>query len=101
MRDSVVNHFVGIDVGTSAVRCVVGMLDPSGSGKLSIIGHGMAPNIGMRRGVVAHVDDTAEAISKALTEAERISSGHIDRATVNVNGTHIEGLDSKGVIAIS
>ncbi len=101
MRDSSVNHFVGLDVGTSTVRCVVGMLDPNGTGKLSIIGHGSAPNIGMRKGVVVHVDDTAEAIAQALTESERISGVHINRATVNVNGIHISGVDSKGVIAVS
>src|SRR6185437_16881008 len=99
MRDSSMNHFVGLDIGTSRVRCVVGMLDPNGTGKLSIIGHGSAVNSGMRKGVVAHVDDTAEAITKALTEAERISGVHITQATVNINGTHVGGLDSRGVIA--
>ena len=101
MRDSSVNHFVGLDVGTSRVRCVVGMLDPNGSGKLSIIGHGSAPNTGMRKGTVAHVDDTAEAVTKALTEAERISGVHLAHATVNINGAHVSGFDSRGVIAIS
>lgn len=101
MRDPSVNHFVGLDIGTSRVRCAVGMLDPNGSGKISIIGHGSAANSGMRKGVVAHVDDAAEAIVKALTEAERISGVHITRATVNVNGAHVDGFDSRGVIAIS
>lgn len=101
MRDSATNHFVGLDIGTSTVRCIVGMLDPNGGNTLSIIGHGSAPNIGMRKGVVVHVDDTAEAIAKALVEAERISGVSINRATVNVNGTHVSGMDSKGVIAIS
>ena len=100
MRDSSINHFVGIDIGTSMVRCVVGMLDPSGSGRLSIIGHGSSPNIGMRKGMVVHVDDTAEAIAQALTEAERISGVHISRATVNINGIYVSGIDSKGVIAV-
>ena len=101
MRESANNHFVGLDVGTSMVRCVVGMIDPNGSGKLSIIGHGSAQNVGMRKGAVAHVEDTAEAIAKALTEAERISGVHLARATVNINGAHVMGMDSKGVIAIS
>lgn len=101
MRESIANYFVGLDVGTSMVRCVVGMLDPNGNGTLSIIGHGAAANIGMRKGVVAHVDDTAEAIAKALTEAERISGVHIDHATVNINGTHVSGMDSQGVIAVN
>lgn len=95
------NHFVGLDIGTSAVRCVVGMLDPSGSGKPSIIGHGSAPNAGMRKGVVVHVDDVAEAVVQAVTEAERIAGVQIARATVNVNGSHVSGINSKGVIAIS
>jgi cell division protein FtsA len=94
-------HFVGLDIGTSAVRCVVGMFDPNGSNMPSIIGHGSAPNLGMRRGTVVHIDDVADAIVHAVTEAERISGIPIKRATVNVNGVHVEGLNSKGVIAIS
>lgn len=95
------DFFVGVDVGTSNVRCVVGMFDPNGSNIPSIIGHGQAPNQGMRRGAVVHVDEVADAIVHAVTEAERISGMSIKRATVNVNGAHVNGLDSEGVIAIS
>ncbi|HVC36645.1 MAG TPA: cell division protein FtsA [Candidatus Dormibacteraeota bacterium] len=94
-------HFVGLDIGTSRVRCVVGMYDPNMGNKPSIIGHGSAKNQGMRKGAVVHVDEVAEAIVHAVTEAERISGQHITRATVNVNGTHVGGLNSRGVIAIS
>jgi cell division protein FtsA len=66
-----------------------------------IIGHGQAKNEGMRRGVVVHADDVAEAILHAVTEAERISGKTIKHATVNVNGSHVEGINSEGVIAIS
>jgi cell division protein FtsA len=93
--------FVGLDVGTSAVRCVIGTVDPTNQGKLSIVGHGSARNLGMRRGIVAHVDDVAEAVVQALTEAERVSGIRIHGVTVNVNGSHISGINSKGVIAIS
>lgn len=94
-------HFIGLDIGTSAVRCVVGMYDPNGSSGPSIIGHGVAVNQGMRRGAVVHVDDVTDSIIKAVTEAERISGVTIKRATVNVNGSHVEGINSQGVIAIS
>lgn len=93
--------FVGLDVGTSAVRCVIGTVDAANQGKLSIVGHGSARNLGMRRGIVAHIDDVADAIVQALTEAERVSGIRINGATVNVNGSHISGINSKGVIAIS
>src|SRR5450631_3603224 len=92
-------QFIGLDIGTSTVRCVVGTFDPNGSNMPSIIGHGQAINQGMRRGAVVHVDEVADAIVHALTEAERISGMSIKRA--NVNGSHIAGINSEGVIAIS
>ncbi len=94
-------QFIGLDIGTSAVRCVVGTFDPNGSNMPSIVGHGQAPNQGMRRGVVVHVDEVADAIVHAVTEAERISGMTIKHATVNVNGSHVTGLNSEGVVAIS
>lgn len=100
MRDtSIAPYFVGIDIGTSAVRCVVGSVDEQGAPE--IIGHSESPTSGMRRGVVAHADEVKEAIVHAVTDAERLSGRTIRSATVNVNGSHVEGLNSRGVIAIS
>jgi len=65
--------YVGLDIGTSTVRCVIGVVDAANPNKLSIVGHGSAPNLGMRKGVVVHVDDAADAIAQAITEAERLS----------------------------
>lgn len=101
MRDPASSTYVGLDIGTSTVRCVVGMLDPNNPGKVSVLGHGSAPNVGMRKGVVVHVDDAAEAIVQAITEAERLSGMRLNGATVNVNGAHVSGINSRGVIAIS
>jgi cell division protein FtsA len=100
MRENNLPHFVGLDVGTSTVRCVVGTVN-SADAKPSVIGHGSAPNTGMRKGMVVHVDDAAEAIVQAVTEAERVSGMQISAATINVNGSHVSGMNSKGVIAIS
>jgi cell division protein FtsA len=101
MRDSAAPAYVGLDIGTSTVRCVVGVRDQNDPSVISVIGHGSSLNQGMRKGVVMHVDDTAEAIIQAITEAERISGIRVDRATVNVNGSHVTGINSRGVIAIS
>lgn len=101
MRDPSVHHFVGLDVGTSAVRCVVGMIDPNDPNKLSIIGQGTAPNTGMRKGVAVHVEEVADAVVKAVTEAERHAGVRITALTTNVNGSHVGGTNSHGVIAIS
>lgn len=101
MREQTPTHFVGLDIGTQNVRCVVGMVDEADPTKPTIIGHGSAQNQGMRKGVIAHVDDVADAVAHAITEAERLSGVHIQHATVNINGSHVSGINSKGVIAVS
>jgi cell division protein FtsA len=102
MREQSSQYFVGLDVGTSAVRCIVGSVDPASEEPLvSIIGHGSAPNSGMRKGLVTHLEEVAGAVNQAIIEAERIAGVRIQDITVNVNGAHVSGLDSRGVIAIS
>jgi len=102
MREQPASHYFGLDVGTSIVRCVVGVIErDDNAARPAIIAHGSAPNLGMRKGVVIHIDDVAHAIAEALNEAERLSGVHISQATVNVNGSHISGVNSRGVIAIS
>lgn len=101
MKESPPTHFVGLDIGTSTVRCVIGIQDEQDSNKPSIIGHGSAPNLGMHKGVVVHVEDVVESVSQAVTEAERLSGIEVKAATVNVNGSHVSGINSRGVIAIS
>lgn len=102
MNNSQPAYFIGLDVGTSAVRCVVGSLDlASEEPNISVIGQGSSINQGMRKGLVTHLDEVATAINQAVSDAERVSGVPVRTATVNVNGAHISGLDSKGVIAIS
>ena len=102
MNNSSPNYFFGLDIGTSMVRCVVGSLDLSSEEpKISVVAQGSAPNMGMRKGTIVHVDDVVAAINQAASEAERISGLPIRNATININGSHIQGVNSNGVIAIS
>lgn len=100
MVDEKFQYFVGLDIGTTAVRCVVGELAGESSTP-SIIGFSSAPNSGLRKGNVAHSEEVASAVIAAVQEAERISGRQIRSATVNINGSHVQGMNSKGVIAIS
>lgn len=100
MREEKLSYFIGLDIGTTAVRCVVGELAGEASTP-NIIGYSSTPNSGMRKGNVAHVEEVAQAVISAVGEAERMSGREIKSATVNVNGSHVQGMNSKGVIAIS
>lgn len=92
-------YAVGLDVGTTTVRCVVGHVE--GAQVLpTIIGVGECANNGMRKGTVVNLVNAASAIDKALEDAERMSGYEIHQATVSVNGSHIIGMSSKGVIAV-
>ncbi len=102
MRESASQYFVGLDIGTSAVRCVIGSYDAaSDEPAVSVVGYGSSPNSGFRKGAIAHLDDVVSAIHEAVVEAERISGIHVENATVNINGAHVSSIDSRGVIAIS
>jgi len=98
MQD-VSRYAIGLDVGTTTVRAVVGHTDTPGKAP-TIIGVGQYENTGMRKGTVVNLVNTAQAIDKALESAERMSGHQIHEATVSINGSHIVGLSSRGVIAV-
>jgi cell division protein FtsA len=100
MRNNVdLPTFAGIDIGTSFVRCVIGTIDEQG--RPEIIGHGESRNMGMRKGVVVHPDEVTDSVIQAVGDAERLSGRRVRFATVNINGSHVLGVNSRGVIAIS
>lgn len=90
---------VGLDIGTSKVRCVIG--EPSEDGVMSIIGFGQSESRGLRRGIVTTTDAVAEAIKKAVDEAERVSGTEIQMATINLSGEHLRGENKNGVVAVA
>lgn len=92
-------YAVGIDIGTTTIRCVVGHIDGT-TGAPTIVGVGKVPNKGMRKGVVANLNGPAAAIDDALGEAERMSGYQVDAATISINGQHILSTKTDGMIAV-
>lgn len=92
-------YAVGLDVGTSHVRVVVGHFDEH-TASPTVVGVATEPNTGMRKGTVVNLVGAAQAIDKALETAERMSGHQIHSAAVSVNGSHVVGIASKGVIAV-
>ncbi len=90
----------GIDIGTANIRVVIAELDEERNEPI-FFGYGTAPAAGMRRGVVTNMEKAVLALSKAVEDAEMMSSVHIDTAVAGIAGDHIKSINSHGVIAVS
>jgi len=93
------NVIVGLDVGTSKTAAAVGALTDAGS--IDLIGFGLSPNAGVRKGQVVDLEECTSSISGALEEAERTSGVPVTEAVINVSGPTISILESKGVVAVA
>jgi cell division protein FtsA len=90
---------VGIDIGTSRVRVVVGQKDNEGD--YSIVGVGEAPTTGMRKGAVVDLNGPAKAVDEALMQAERMCGVEVNQAAFNINGSTILSTKASGMVAVA
>jgi cell division protein FtsA len=91
-----------IDIGSSKIRTIVAVVDTSEGGQIpSVIGVGLSPSLGMRKGHVIDIEETIHNIISSLEDAERMAGVPINHVFVGMSGSHIEAFDSRGVIAIS
>jgi len=90
---------VGIDAGTTKVTTLIG--EVARSGDVNIIGYGIGPSAGMKKGMVANIDQTVNSIAASIEKAERLSGYKISSAFVGVGGSHITSQNSRGVVAVS
>lgn len=93
------NIVVGLDIGTTKVCVVVGQMNDYN--KINILGIGRSDNDGVQRGEIVNVSKTAEAIRKAIEEAENHSHIEIRRVHVGIAGENIRGRTEKGIITLT
>jgi cell division protein FtsA len=89
----------GLDVGTTKICCVIA--EPTAAGGLDIVGVGVSPSRGIRKGVVVNIDSTVEAVRQAVAEAEQVAGVEIGSVVAGIAGGHIRGINSRGVVAVS
>ena len=93
------DYLVGIDIGSSKVGVLIGHKDSSGA--LEVVGKGLAPNRGTRRGNIVNVEQTVEALKQASEEAEVMAGIEISRSYVGVAGSDIRSVNSRGMVSIN
>lgn len=92
-------YCVGIDIGSSKVGVLIGHADEHGG--LEVVGRGMAPNRGTRKGNIVNVEATVEALKAASEEAEVMAGVEISRAYVGVAGADVRSVNSRGMVSVS
>jgi cell division protein FtsA len=97
-------HLVaGLDIGsaktTAAIAEVVGELPRHPT--IRILGVGQARTTGLRRGVVADIEETTRSIRKALEDAERMAGAEVEAVYAGIAGEHVQAMTSKGIVAVN
>ena len=90
---------VGLDIGSTKVCTVIGEINERGA--LEIIGIGISPSEGLRRGVVVNIESTLRSVSAAIESAEMMSGREVRNVITGIAGAHIEGINSRGVVAVT
>ncbi len=87
---------VGLDIGTTKIACIVGKKDEYG--KIEIMGYGKTESLGVKRGVVANIENTVNSIKKAVKIASEQSEVEIHSVHVGIAGQHIRSMQHRGNI---
>lgn len=87
-----------IDIGTTKICVLIGRI--LNNQAIEIIGIGKAPSEGLAKGIVVDIAKTVYAIGSAVKEAELMAGQSIEKAVIGISGSHIEALNSHGVVPI-
>lgn len=93
------NLIVGLDLGTTKICAVIA--EVMVNEQVNVIGFGLQPSRGLRKGVVVNIENTIESVKAAVMEAERMAGVKVGSVFTGIAGGHIKGLNSHGVIAAS
>jgi len=91
---------MGVDVGTHSVKTVIAH-KKEGEIFPSVLGTGISPSHGIRRGYVINLHDVTTSIKNSVRKAENAAKMEIKKAFISAGAVGIEGIRSKGSIAVS
>ena len=93
----------GLDIGTSRTTAIIAEVvgDFPKHPNLKVLGVGQARTSGMRRGVVADIEETTRSITKAMQDAERMAGVTVEHVYAGIAGEHVQAMTSSGVVAVN
>ena len=92
-------YIAALDVGTKKICSLIAGV--TSEEDLEIIGVGLSPSNGLRKGIVVDIEEASHSIRSALLGAEKMAGVEIDSAFVGIAGSHINSRNSHGVVAVT
>ena len=92
------NTLAAIDVGSSKICTLVAETTPES--ELRILGVGVTPAQGVKKGMVDNIQQATEAIATSVERAEKSSGSRIVSAHVSIGGNHVQSLNNRGIATI-
>ena len=92
-------YITGLDIGTTKIGVIIAEVTDDNLPK--IIGVGIAPSDGLRKGVVVNIEKTVRSIEAALDQAEQMAGFDIDEVYVGIAGDHIRSYNGRGIVSVA
>jgi len=89
---------VSIDIGTSNVCTLIGRVN--NYTQLDIVGRGITPCNGLKKGVIVDIDSTAASIRDSIEKAELTANMRVGSAYVNIHGMHVNVINNTSQLNI-
>jgi cell division protein FtsA len=90
---------VGLDIGTSMVKAVVGELLDNGG--ISVIGVGSHPARGMDKGGVNDLNLVVQSVQRAMSEMELMADCRVSSVYMSISGRHVQCQNESGMVPIN
>ena len=89
---------VGLDIGTSKVAAIICEVDENN--QIEVLGVGVAPSKGLRKGMIVNLESTTDSIRKAVASAEMVAGLKAKSVFAGIAGDHVRGFNSHSVVII-
>jgi cell division protein FtsA len=90
----------GLDIGSYSTKILIAKEKPDGRG-FEVLGRAINLSEGVRKGVINDRKKVTKKIREAVEHAEREAGREVDGVYVNLNGSHIFCISSKGLVSVS
>ena len=92
------NFITGLDIGTSSIK--VAIVEKKGD-RLNLKAVFKEPSLGMRKGAICDLTESAQAVGRVLSQVKGISRSALKNIYVNIGTPQVRVQGSKGFIAVS